>query len=105
MVDTNLKNYGNLKIKNQILNATKPKLTKDPSLEDIAQEFESIFINQMLKSARSAKLADGLMDNDAFETYQGLLDQEYSKMIAKNHNFGIAEGLIRQFGKNTNKVK
>ena len=105
MVDTNLKNYGNLKIKNQILNAVKPKLTKDPSLEDVAQEFVSIFINQMLKSARSAKLADGLMDNDAFETYQGLLDQEYSEMIAKNHNFGIAEGLIRQFGKKIDKVK
>tara|TARA_B100000989_G_scaffold281808_1_gene246335 strand:+ start:2017 stop:2334 length:318 start_codon:yes stop_codon:yes gene_type:complete len=105
MVDTNLKNLGNLKIKNQILNTIKPNLSKDLSLEDVAQEFESIFINQMLKSARSAKLANGLMDNDAFETYQGLLDQEYSKMIAKNHNFGIAEGLIRQFGKNINRIK
>ena len=105
MVDTNLKNLSNLKVKNQVLDAMRPKLSNDPSLDEVAQEFESIFINQMLKSARSAKLADGLMDNDAFETYQGLLDQEYSKMIAKNHNFGIAEGLIRQFGKNTNEVK
>ena len=53
----------------------------------------------MLKSARSAKLADGLMDSEAFETYQSLLDQEYSKTLAKNHNFGIAEGLVRQFEK------
>lgn len=105
MVDTNLKNLSNLKVKNQVLDAMRPKLSNDPSLDEVAQEFESIFINQMLKSARSAKLADGLMDSDAFETYQGLLDQEYSKMIAKNHNFGIAEGLIRQFGKNTDKVK
>tara|TARA_B100000989_G_scaffold204815_1_gene155047 strand:- start:182 stop:499 length:318 start_codon:yes stop_codon:yes gene_type:complete len=105
MVDTNLKNLSNLKVKNQVLDAMRPKLSNDLSLEEVAQEFESIFINQMLKSARSAKLADGLMDNDALETYQGLLDQEYSKMIAKKHNFGIAEGLIRQFGKNTNEVK
>ena len=33
----------------------------------------------MLKSARKAKLADGILMNKAFETYQGLLDQEYSK--------------------------
>ena len=105
MVDTNLKNLSNLKVKTQVLDAMQPKLTNDPSLEEVAQEFESIFINQMLKSARSAKLADGLMDNDAFETYQGLLDQEYSEMMAKNHNFGIAEGLIRQFGKKVDKVK
>ena len=105
MVETNLKNLSNLKVKTQVLDAMQPKLTNDPSLEEVAQEFESIFINQMLKSARSAKLADGLMDNDAFETYQGLLDQEYSEMMAKNHNFGIAEGLIRQFGKKVDKVK
>ena len=105
MADTNLKNLNNVKVKNLILDAVRPKLANNTSLEDVAQEFESIFINQMLKSARSAKLADGLMDSDAFETYQGLLDQEYSKMIAKNHNFGIAEGLIRQFGRNKDKVK
>ena len=105
MFDTNLKNLSNLKVKTQVLDAMKPKSTSDPSLEEVAQEFESIFIHQMLKSARSAKLADGLMDNDAFETYQGLLDQEYSEMMAKNHNFGIAEGLIRQFGKKIDKVK
>ena len=53
----------------------------------------------MLKSARKAKLADGILNNQAFETYQSLLDQEYSKKLAGGQNFGIAEGLIRQFGK------
>ena len=53
----------------------------------------------MLKSARKAKLADGILMNKAFETYQGLLDQEYSKKLAGAQNFGIAEALMRQFGK------
>jgi Rod binding domain-containing protein len=27
-----------------------------------------------------------------------MLDQEYSQILSKKNNFGIAEGLIRQFG-------
>ena len=90
-------------IKTELSTATQTKLSNEMSLDEVAQEFESIFINQMLKSARSAKLADGLMDSEAYETYQSLLDQEYSKTLAKNHNFGIAEGLIRQFGNKVNR--
>ncbi len=74
-------------------------LNKNLSLEEVAQEFESLFVFQMLKSARKAKLAEGVLNSDAAETYQTLLDQEYSKTLAKNQNFGIAEALIRQFGK------
>ena len=90
-------------MKSELSTATQIKLSNQMSLDEVAQEFESIFINQMLKSARSAKLADGLMDSEAYETYQSLLDQEYSKTLAKNHNFGIAEGLIRQFGNKVNR--
>ena len=52
----------------------------------------------MLKSARKAKLAESLFSNQGSETYESLLDQEYSKTIAKNHSFGIADALVRQFG-------
>ena len=98
MTDTSIHTMKN-NIKSELSTATQTKLSNQMSLDEVAQEFESIFINQMLKSARSAKLADGLMDSEAYETYQSLLDQEYSKTLARNHNFGIAEGLIRQFGK------
>ena len=83
----------------QTLSSNNKKLSNKMTLNEVAQEFESLFVNQMLKSARSAKLGDGLLDNEAYNTYQSMLDQEYSKTLAKNHNFGIAEGLIRQFGK------
>ncbi len=74
-------------------------------LEEIAQEFESIFVFQMLKSARSAKLAKDIFGNSGQETYQSLLDQEYAKTLAKGHNFGIAEALVRQFEKHVNGSK
>ena len=68
-------------------------------LEAVAQEFESLFINEMLKRAHSAKLAKTILTSDAENTYTSLLNQERSKILAKNHNFGIAEALVKQFSK------
>ena len=53
----------------------------------------------MLKNARQGKLADNILSNKGSETYLSLLHQEFSKIIAKGQNFGIAEALVRQFGK------
>ena len=74
------------------------KINKDSDLKVVAEEFESLFVYQMLKSARKAKLSESLFSNQGTETYESLLDQEYSKTLSKNHSFGIAEALLRQFG-------
>ena len=74
------------------------KIEKEADLESVAQEFESLFVYQLLKNARKAKLSESLFSNQGTETYESLLDQEYSKTLSKNHSFGIAEALLRQFG-------
>ena len=74
------------------------KNTKQQSLEDVAKDFESLFVYQMMKSSRKAKLAEEFFSSNANDTYFSLLDQEYSKIISKNQSFGIAEALVRQFG-------
>lgn len=105
MNETNIQNFvkNNLEVAN---NSTKNKsLNSQMSLDEIAQEFESIFVFQMLKSARSAKLANDIFGNNGQKTYQSLLDQEYAKTLAKGHNFGIAEALVRQFEKHVNGKK
>ncbi len=75
------------------------KNNSDRDLEAVAQEFESLFINEMLKRAHSAKLAKTILTSDAEDTYTSMLNQERSKILAKNHNFGIAEALVKQFSK------
>ena len=80
----------------QIINKEN-KNNSDRDLEAVAQEFESLFINEMLKRAHSAKLAKTILTSDAEDTYTSLLNQERSKILAKNHNFGIAEALVKQF--------
>jgi len=85
-------------IDDQLLSINKSQIKKDSTLEDVAKEFESLFVYQMLKSAKKAKLAESLFSNNGTETYESLLDQEYAKTISKNHSFGIADALLRQFG-------
>tara|TARA_E500000331_G_C16980549_1_gene593347 strand:- start:114 stop:416 length:303 start_codon:yes stop_codon:yes gene_type:complete len=85
-------------ITQQLSQTNTNKIDNDASLKDVAQEFESLFVYQMLKSARKAKLSESLFSNQGSETYESLLDQEYAKTLSKNHNFGIAEALLRQFG-------
>ena len=97
-MNSNLIDKMKLNLDNNLINK-KSKINKQSSLEEVAQEFESLYVFQMLKSARKAKLADDILGSKAFETYQGLLDQEYSKKLAGAQNFGIAEALLRQFGK------
>ena len=69
----------------------------DKDLKDVAEEFESLFLNEMLKRANAAKLAKSILSNDAQDTYNSLLNQERAKAIAKSQSFGIAEALISQF--------
>ena len=82
----------------QILNK-ESKNNSNRDLKEVAQEFESLFINEMLKRAHSAKLAKTILTSDAEDTYTSLLNQERSKVLAKNHNFGIAEALVKQFSR------
>ena len=72
------------------------------NLEAIAEEFESMFINQMLKNARDSKLSESLFYSDEEDNFGAMLDQERSRSLALNLDLGIAEALVRQFDKNNN---
>ena len=70
---------------------------KDQELKDVAEQFEAIFVHQMLKQARQGKLAEGIFSSEAQDTFNNMLDIEYSQILSKKNNFGIADGLIQQF--------
>ena len=73
----------------------KDKNNKD--LRNVAEQFESIFVHQMLKQARQSRLAEGVFSSEAQDTFNNMLDVEYSQILSKKNNFGIAEALIKQF--------
>ena len=70
---------------------------KDQELKDVAEQFEAIFVHQMLKQARQGKLAEGIFSSEAQDTFNNMIDIEYSQILSKKNNFGIAEALIKQF--------
>lgn len=66
-------------------------------LKEVAEGFEALFLQQMLKSARSASLGEGLFDSSGQEKVQSLLDQTLTETGASHSNLGIARALYQQF--------
>ena len=79
-------------------NASLKPLDRNAELREVAEQFEAIFLNEFIKQARKAKLADDILGSDAQDTYQEMMDRELSTQLAGRVNLGIAEALVRQLG-------
>jgi len=65
------------------------------ALKGAATQFESMFINMMMKSMRAATPQDGPMDSQETRTFTSMLDQQMSQKLAKR-GVGLADVLVRQ---------
>ncbi|GHD03233.1 hypothetical protein GCM10007320_63130 [Pseudorhodoferax aquiterrae] len=69
-------------------------------IEDAAQKFEGMFIQQMLKTMRAGTGAlageDGFLRQDPDNPLLGLADQLMADQLAGQRAFGIADMLLRQ---------
>ena len=80
------------------IETNKPNSNKKlEELKEISNQFESIFINQILKQARQNKIENGLFDSEAINTFNSMIDEQYSEILSKKTNFGISEALFNQF--------
>lgn len=93
-----------MKIANSLPLASRPADQK-AQLGKAAQQFEAIFVRQMLAAAHKAKLADGLFDNSAVEQFQSMQDSRLADIVSENGGLGLArtieQQLSRQIGDNT----
>ena len=72
------------------------------NLRKVAQEFESLFLNEMMKAMRSANqvFAEGNFTNSKdTQFYEGMHDQQLAVTLAKNQGMGLADVLVRQMSK------
>src|SRR3546814_1752378 len=67
-------------------------------LEKAAQQFEAIFLRQMMGAMRSASLAEGISDSSATDQFRDMADARTADSMASRGTLGIAEMLMRQFG-------
>lgn len=72
--------------------------TPDEAIEQVAKQFEGMFLNMVLKSMREASLAEGLFDNSAMETHQSMYDQQLALEISSGDGLGFAKALQAQLG-------
>lgn len=74
------------------------------NMRKVAQEFESLFLNEMLKSMRSATEAlgkDNPMNTPAAKQYQEMYDQQLAVSLSREGGgIGLADVLMRQMQKN-----
>ncbi len=68
-------------------------------LQDVAKEFEAVFLNEFLKQARAGELAEGLFSSEASKTFQGMLDTEVARSATRGVNLGIADAMVQQLGR------
>lgn len=71
------------------------------ALKTVAHQFETQFIQMMLKAMRDATPQDGLMDSQQSKTFQGMMDQEVSQKIAQHGGIGMARMIERQLSQDT----
>ncbi len=86
------------------LNALKTQARTDrqAALEEVARQFEGLFLSQMLKSMRAASdvLAEGnYLHSNESSFYQDMFDSQLSLSMSCNQGFGLAETLVRQLSR------
>lgn len=70
------------------------------AIQEVAKQFESLFVSMMLKSMRQANLAEGILDNQQTEFYQDMHDQQLSLHLAKDGGIGLADIIAKQLSPN-----
>jgi flagellar protein FlgJ len=71
----------------------------NPALRKAAEQFEALFIQEMLKSMRASIEKDELTSNQHLETYESLFDREVSLQMAKRGSVGLADMLVKHMEK------
>jgi len=71
------------------------------ALRGASQQFESLFINMMLKSMRDAtsSVGDSITGGHEMELYQGMFDEQIATQMAKGKGLGLADLLVQQLNR------
>ncbi len=70
-------------------------------LRKVSQEFEAIFIGEMLKEMRNSTVGHGLLGQDrATQMYQEMSDQALAQHMAESGGLGIGRMIEAELGRN-----
>ena len=70
---------------------------QDPAaVREVAQQFESLFVQMMMKSMRDTVPKDGLLGGDQNGVYQEMQDKQMAMDIARQGGVGLAKMIEAQ---------
>ncbi|MCB1692375.1 MAG: rod-binding protein [Pseudomonadales bacterium] len=82
------------------LESLKRDAGNDKGVREVAEQFESIFVNMMLKSARESVIDGGLFSDSSLKTYQEMFDHEIAMNIStKGNGVGLADMIVAQISR------
>ncbi len=82
------------------LNQLRGQPANEETLRKVANQFEALFTQMILKQMRASLPKGGLFDSNQTEMYQGMFDQQVSLSLSQNSGMGLSELLVKQLGKN-----
>lgn len=80
------------------LQALKREAVQDPSaaIRPVAKQFESVFLQMMLKSMRAAVPEGGLFNDEGTKAYRDMLDNQMAVNLSEQGGVGLADVMVRQ---------
>lgn len=79
---------------------SKRKSTSQEALQDAAEQFEAIFLYQLMEQMRrTVPETDLLGDRRAENIFQSMLDQEMAGTFAQNQSVGLAKMIYEQMSR------
>ena len=70
----------------------------ETALPEVAQQFEALFLQMLLKSMRQTTLGDPLLADQGTDLYRGLFDHQIALTLARARGIGLADLLVRELG-------
>jgi peptidoglycan hydrolase FlgJ len=85
-----------MKPKHRQINAPKTTDSESSKISEVCKEFESLFLNYLLKEMRAAIPKSGLWDGgEAEQIYTAMFDEKLSSELAQHGGIGLAQ-IIRK---------
>lgn len=77
--------------------ASSQQNAKSAKIKEVAQEFEGMFLGQMLENIFSHIETDEMFGGgQAEDIYRSMMVEQYGKLMAKSGGIGIADHVMRQ---------
>lgn len=82
------------------LNGLKAQATRDPkgTIRETARQFETLFMQEVMKSMRASTLSSGMLDNSATQMGTEMLDQQFAGKMSGLPG-GLSEAIQKQLSR------